>query len=103
MNLTDYLHDKFLYNGEIASGAYLARLIQDFESDNDVEHTDAEVIRAVRSAGESFVDSMQDNENEPRMPEITEEERAERLAHWEAMRPSVARRRQLTSLLTSSL
>jgi len=98
-DLTKHLHSRFIANGE-TTGA--AEMIADYEQDNACEFTAGEIIKATRDAGESFVDSMVNNEHD------TEEDRAQypdlaplsdRVAYWEKMRPSVIRHAAIKTIL----
>lgn len=107
MTLTDTLHDSFLSSGEILPPADIARIIQEHEMWNGVEYDAATILSATREAGERFVDSMVQNEHD------TEQEvkggmyqgfpinpLAERVAKWEAMRPSTVRRSAILKIVS---
>ncbi len=109
MNLTDTLHDAFLSSGEILPPADIARIAQEFEFWNNIEHDNETLLRAIREAGERFVDSMVQNEHG------TEQEVRgglyqgfpinpieQRVAKWEAMRPSTVRRLAILAIATSA-
>lgn len=65
-----------------------------FESFYGVHLSDLEITIATRNAGESFVDSMVDNEY------CTQNDETEsRVAYWEAMRPSTIRRKHIETIL----
>lgn len=109
MNLTDTLHDRFLSSGEILPPADIARLVQEHETWNGLEYDSQTIIRAIREAGERFVDSMVENEYD------TEQEVKDgmyqgfpiapiekRVAQWEAMRPSTVRRLAILAIATSA-
>lgn len=86
--LADALHDKFLQCGEILPPSDIARIIRDIEFWDEVEFDAKTILTATREAGERFVDSMLDNEaDESQRPK------------WEAMRPSVARQKQIQNIL----
>ena len=104
--LTDELHELYLTCGEIITGNHLADKIQCHEFDNSVEFTPAEILKATRDAGESFVDSMIQNEHD------TEESVKDglygghpidplesRVAGWEALRPSKTRKAAIGAIL----
>lgn len=109
MTLTDTLHDTFLSSGEILPAADIARIVQEHEMWNGVEYDAETILRAIREAGERFVDSMVQNEHD------TEQEVKggmyqgfpidpieKRVAKWEAMRPSAIRRSSILSLVQSA-
>lgn len=84
MTLTDILYDAFLSCGEILPASTIAEIIQAHEFESGTENDAATILKALREAGERFVDSMQENEHD-----------TDRLAYWEAMRPSVVRRKAI--------
>jgi hypothetical protein len=110
MKLSELIEDLTQLNlncGEIVEGIQAAQFIQEFEFEHGVEFSSEQIIKALRAAGESFVESMQQNEID------TEEcvrdglyngypidSLETRLAGWEAMRPSVIRRNALVSILS---
>lgn len=94
MKLTAILHDSFLHSGEILPASDIAQIIQEYEFESGTEHDAATILKAIRDAGERFVDSMQENERE-----TENEARNDRLAYWEAMRPSVVRRAELEATI----
>ena len=107
--LIETLLDRFLTSGEILPAAYVAETIQRHETDNGVEFTPEEILRATRAAGEEFVDSMVSNEHDteecvtdglydgyPIDPLET------RVARWEAMRPSTVRRAAIAATLATA-
>ena len=113
-HLAEQLHDWFVSMGQIAKGSQLATWIQEYEFNSDCEFTPAEVLKAVRDAGESFVDSMQGNEsdnwgehcrdlaspNPSKYPRYESEEEYQKCQDkWEAMRPSFIRRNAIASIL----
>lgn len=84
MTLTDILHDAFLNCGEILPASDIARIIQEYEFESGTEHDAATILKSIRDAGEQFIDSMQENGHD-----------TDCLAQWEAMRPSVVRRKAI--------
>ncbi len=97
--LTEAIAQKNMECGEIIAPESFAQLVQEFENDNDVAFSGAEILKAFRDAGESFVDSMQENEHDTeecvhggRYEGHPIDPLAERLARWEVQRPSVIRR-----------
>lgn len=104
--LIDRLAQLNLECGEVIGGSHAAEFIQEFEFEHGVEFSAIEVMKALRMAGESFVDSMQQNECD------TEEAVKDglyggypidplesRIAGWESMRPSVIRKNQLIDMI----
>lgn len=101
-DLQEFLHDKNMSCGEILKLADIADDIHRMERDAGVIYTEAELLTAWREAGETFVDSMQGNTadgyNYEGRHRETETEYQEELNRWEAMRPSVVRRKQIESI-----
>tara|TARA_R110000823_G_C15704803_1_gene476896 strand:- start:61 stop:411 length:351 start_codon:yes stop_codon:yes gene_type:complete len=106
--LTEMLHDLHITCGEIITGEDLANKIVEREVDYSVEFTPAEILKATRDAGESFIDSMVQNEHDteesvkdglyggyPIAPLET------RVAQWEALRPSKVRKATIAAILES--
>ena len=107
--LTDALRDLHMSCGEIITGYHAAQFIRDHETDNGLEFTPQEILRALRESGEQFVDSMQENEMDtescvkdglyyghPIDPLET------RLSRWEAMRPSTIRLAAIAEITTAA-
>jgi hypothetical protein len=94
-SLESQLKDLFFSQGEMSTRC-IADLVLQCESFYGVHFTDTEVLVATRNAGESFVDSMIDNEYETTCQDLAPIE--QRVAHWEAMRPSTIRRKHLEAL-----
>lgn len=108
MTLTDTLHDSFLSSGEILPPADIARIIQEHEMWNGVEYDAATILSATREAGERFVDSMVQNEHDTEQEVkgglyqgFPIEPIEQRVAKWEAMRPSTIRRSSIVSLIST--
>lgn len=104
MRLTEILHDAFLTCGEILPAAHIAQIIWEYEFNSNTEHDAETILCAIRDAGEQFVDSMQGNTSdgynyEGRHRE-TETAYQEELDRWEAMRPSVVRRKAIEVIAT---
>ena len=102
MTLTETLYDAFLSCGQILPASDIARIIQEYEFNSDTEHDSKTILKAIREAGEQFVDSMKENERDTEN-EVRDglycghpiEPLDDRLAYWEAMRPSVVRRKAI--------
>jgi hypothetical protein len=109
MNLTDTLHDAFLSSGEILPPADIARIVQEHEMWNGVEYDAKTILRATREAGEQFVDSKVQNEHDTEQ-EVKDgmyqgypiDPIEQRVAKWEAMRPSTVRRLAILAIATSA-
>jgi hypothetical protein len=100
--LESQLHELFVSQGQISSPSDIADLVNDFESSNGVALSDAEIIKATRNASESFIDSMVANEWDTEKEGYTDiEPLADRVAQWEAMRPSMVRIKQIKECLES--
>jgi len=98
-SLESQLHELFMEGGEIAPPRTIADLVLQFESFHGVHCTDAEVLVATRNAGESFVESMIQNEYDTEEEGYTDLAPIEqRVEHWESMRPSTIRRKHLETL-----
>ncbi len=95
-SIEDQLHELFIHQGQIASASDIADLVIQFESFHGVHLSDVEITVATRNAGESFVDSMIENEYDD-----PSEETESRVAYWEAMRPSNIRRKHIEFLVTA--
>ncbi len=87
MTLEETIHDKYMSWGAIEANAELAPFIMEWEKSNGVELTKQEIMRAIYHAGERFADSMQDDASE------------EEAARFEAMRPSVRRKKEILAML----
>jgi hypothetical protein len=94
-SLESQLKDLFFSQGEMSIRC-IADLVLQYESYYEVHLTDTEVLVATRNAGESFVDSMIDNEYETTGEDLAPIE--QRVEHWESMRPSTIRRKHLETL-----
>ena len=99
-SLESQLHELFISQGQISSQSDIANLVAEFESFHDAILSEAEILRATRNAGESFVDSMVANEYDTEKEGYTDlAPLADRVAHWEAMRPGVIRRKHIQAIL----
>jgi hypothetical protein len=97
-SLESQLEDLFFSQGEMSIRC-IADLILQYESFYGVHCTDAEVLVATRNAGESFVESMIQNEYDTEEEGYTDLAPIEqRVEHWESMRPSTIRRKRLETL-----
>ena len=104
--LIEELHELNVNCGEIIGGIDAALFIQEFEFEHGLEFSAADVTKAFRTAGEAFVESMQQNEIDTEdcvkdglyggHPIDPLESRLER---WERMRPSVIRMNQLIGFI----
>lgn len=108
MTLTDTLYDSFIASGEILPASDIARIVQEHESWNDTEYDDQAIRRSVREAGERFVDSMIDNEHDTEQSVRDGMYQGfpiaplnERVAKWEAMRPSTIRRASILAIVSA--
>lgn len=102
MSLESQLHELFISQGQISSMSDIADLVAEFESANSVALSDSEIIAATKKAGELFIDSMVANEHDTEREGHTDlAPLAERVAYWEAMRPSVIRRKRIESILAN--
>jgi hypothetical protein len=100
-SLESQLHELFISQGQISSPSCIANLVDEFESFHGVCLSDPEIIKAIRSAGESFVDSMVTNEHDTEKEGYTDiSPLADRVAYWEAMRPSSNRKKHIESILS---
>lgn len=106
--LIESLREFHLSCGEVVTGYHAAQWVCDYETDNGLEFTPQEILRAIRESGEQFVDSMQENEMDtescvkngfydghPIDPLET------RLSRWEAMRPSTIRLAAIRSIIAN--
>jgi beta-xylosidase len=101
-SLAEHLHELHVSSGEIITGRNLAAHIAEYETENDVEFTPAEILKATRDAGEAFVDSMQ--ENAQHCTHFADEaEREEYVESLEAMRPRNVRRAAIAEILAPAL
>ena len=101
-SLESQLHELFISQGEISAASDIARLVLDFEEFHGVSVSDSDLLKATRAAGESFVDSMVQNEHDTELEGYTDLAPLEdRIAHWEAQRPSTVRRKQIEALLSN--
>ena len=102
-SLESQLHELFIHQGQISSPSCIADLVLQYESFHGVHCSDTKVLIATRNAGESFIESMIQNEYDTEGEGYTDlEPLEERVAHWEAMRPSNIRRKHLESLATQA-
>jgi hypothetical protein len=109
MKLTEILHDAFLNCGEILPAAHITQIIQEFEFSSDTEHDSKAILKAIRYAGEWFVDSMRENERDTER-EVRDglycghpiKPLDERLEHWEAMRPSATRQKAIATMINAA-
>lgn len=86
--LASLLHDKYLHCGEILPHSDVARFVRDFEFEHGLELSAAAILDTVRAAGDRFIDSMLENEeDETNWPK------------WEALRPSAVRKAQIEKIL----
>ena len=100
MTLAESLHEAYITRNEIMSPADIAEHIQEHEFESGVEYDAATILRSIREAGEQFVDSMRDNENDTfNDGDITADERDENIARWEAMRPSTIRQKAINAMI----
>lgn len=100
-SLESQLHELFISQGQISSPSDIADLVSDFELFHGYNLSDTEIIKATRNAGESFVESMINNEYDTEREGYTDlAPFVERVAYWEAMRPSRNRKCHVKQLLS---
>jgi hypothetical protein len=99
--LISILHDKCLDQEQTLEAYCIADIVMDVERSERVEFTPSEIIEASRDAGERFVDSMIQNEYDTQESEYDDiAPLEERVARWEAMRPSIVRRKAIMEALS---
>ena len=99
--LISILHDKSLDQGQTLEAYCIADIVMDVERSERVEFTPSEILEASRDASERFVDSMIQNEYDTQESDYDDiAPLEERVARWEAMRPSVVRRKAIMETLS---
>ncbi len=100
-SLRNFLHYKFLANGEIGTIADSAKDIAEWIIDNEVDYSDSKVLSIWRQAGEDFIDSMQANIEESDYDDLAKYE--SEYARLEAMRPRVILEKRIASIKDTSV
>jgi len=97
--LEEMFYSEMMKAGEVCPLPNFTADIVDLEFETGVEFNAAEILTGWRKAGERMVDQYVSNEYES--PDRTEDERADAVARWEAMRPSNVRAAAVAAMIAN--